>query len=490
MSDLSSFVVFFAAIFSVLIGLAALYDESKRPEEQRNALMVNYLPIYFLGYAVVALCRGGVQEALLTVISGWFAVFLHIAFYYALLLPLLPLLRKRLSAKACACLWTIPACLYVYLQGNFSWVRAPRIILRWPGYGIRTVVVIWLAGFVGVLVWHTAAHLVYRRQLLRDAREESDPEILALWQEMQKDHTIEKANVRLVRSPEAGTPLTIGLSRRTMRVVLPERAYTPAELRLIFRHELIHIRRGDCWTKLYLLFYAAMCWFLPLMWIAMRRSADDLELSCDEAVLWEADDAARRQYAELILTSAGDQRGYTTCLSASAAALRYRLKHMMQPRKRSGGALTIALVTFVLFLTVGNVGLAYGGAFAKEVIFDGEAAFADYPILYASVHGSSHEWVKGECPCQRELAEYLDSLKLYEMTGGGIGQDDDPVLRLEFSREGRSSSIWVRLCDHTLEVNWYERTSDRPPYSSRLVEKKYYMEQEIDWAYLTELIQE
>ena len=81
------------------------------------------------------------------------------------------------------------------------------------------------------------------------------------------------------------------------RVVLPLRAYTPDELHLIFRHEMIHICRGDSVSKFFLTFCTALCWFNPLMWRAMRNSAEDMELSCDESVLQEADSATRRESA-------------------------------------------------------------------------------------------------------------------------------------------------------------------------------------------------
>ena len=65
------------------------------------------------------------------------------------------------------------------------------------------------------------------------------------------------------------------------------------------------------------------------MRVAARKSADDLELSCDETVLAGEDSGSRKRYAELILKTAGDERGFTTCLSATATALRYRLKNII-----------------------------------------------------------------------------------------------------------------------------------------------------------------
>lgn len=111
-----------------------------------------------------------------------------------------------------------------------------------------------------------------------------------------------------------------------------------------------------------------MCWFNPLVWLAMSRSAEDLELSCDEAVLFGAPKDERRRYADLLLSTAGDARGFTTCLSATGRSLRYRLKNVMQPPMKAGGALAIGLAVFFMLLCFGQVALAYGGGVGRDVI--------------------------------------------------------------------------------------------------------------------------
>ena len=58
----------------------------------------------------------------------------------------------------------------------------------------------------------------------------------------------------------------------------------------------------------------AMCWFDPPDVGRHAQSADDFELSCDESVLLAQPQPVRRQYAELLLKTAGDERGFTTCL--------------------------------------------------------------------------------------------------------------------------------------------------------------------------------
>ena len=276
------------------------------------------------------------------------------AIYFALLLPVLPLLRRRFSARSCAMLWLLPNMLYLVAYG----LKGDRPLLLLP---VRTdlnwLVWIWLAGALTVLIWKNAQHLRFRRTLL-DGAHEPDAETRTLFQSVREE--IEEAAMLqkplpLLLSPHTATPLSVGLSRKSLRVVLPERDYTPEELRLIFRHELIHIVRQDAGTKLFLTFCAAAMWWNPLQWLAMRRCADDLELGCDEYVLLGEPEDARARYAALLLTTAGDERGFTTCLSATAEALRYRLENVLRPREKQFGALLLGTVSAALIFLSGSV---------------------------------------------------------------------------------------------------------------------------------------
>ena len=362
-------------------------------------------------------------------LSICFPIFFSICVYYALLLPLLPLLRRRISARTCALLWLLPNFLY-YTVYSFMGLRAPRWVISLP-VPMAAVEAVWAAGFCAVLGWKIVGHLRFRRALLKDARPVEDPDWLALWQRELKDAGYQKIDRALVISPAAATPLSIGLFLRTTRVVLPERDYAPEELALVLRHEIVHIGRRDSGTKFFLAFCTAVCWFNPLMWLAMERSAQDLELSCDETVLLEADDHVRRRYAELLLETAGDPRGFTTCLSASAQALRYRLRSVVHPVKRSGGALLAGTVLFTLLMTCGYTALAYDPATGAEALFSGGPA-EDYEL-------SSIQWIEPlrsyTCSCDDPgaLTARLGALEMERLTGSYTFSETYPGL-----------DIWVR----------------------------------------------
>ena len=384
---------------------------------------------------------GGSWGNALEMFSWIVEIFLLISVYFVLLTLALPLLRRYFRAEACALLWIIPNYLYltIHIRG-WDW---PRWVIPLPTQWIAALGTVWLAGTAGVMIWKICAHLRFRRWLLRDAQEVTDPAVLAVWQEELARAREKEPEFILVTSPQASTPITIGLFSGSVRVVLPRRHYTPEELRLIFRHELVHIGREDAWNKFFVAFCIAMCWFNPLMWMAMGRSSEDLELSCDETVLSGLEEGERRRYADLILRTAGDGRGFTTCLSASASALRYRLKGIIQPTRRHTGAVLVGVAAGLLMLAFGQVGVACGVGTGAESLFWGEPG--NFSLTEAAWTGE-RPYVPASCWDEGALTDYLSSLTLYQMAEDYL-YPGDGVERISLTYEtppGRAGGGLVR----------------------------------------------
>jgi beta-lactamase regulating signal transducer with metallopeptidase domain len=435
-------------------------------------LLPGFIVLIFLILVIVA----DAEYAATRMLSVCFGIFLHICVYYALLIVALPILRKVISAKACAILWLLPNLLY-FTQQSYMSLPSPSLIFRLPAKAVEIALWVWLAGFAAVLTWRTVSHLVFRRQLLKDAQDVTDPSVRDLWLQEQQSAHVKKPDIRLVVSPNTTSPLSIGLFRKTLRVVLPDRSYTDEELALIFRHELVHIQRRDIGNKFFLAFCTAMCWFNPLMWIAMRRSAEDMELSCDEAVLSGATQDTRRIYADLILRSAGDGRGYTTCLSASASALRYRLRNIMQPRKRFLGGVTAALVLFALIVSCGHVALAYGGNTAGELVFSGSTEnvqFSFDSVNWRTAKGYQERY----CSDESALMKYIAGLHLYRITGN-----------YSFPVENNQLTIIYRGPEGTFGVDLRDRVLTVTPLSGAAFRNtRYYLYDRVDWGYVESLL--
>ncbi|MDW2980854.1 TonB family protein [Rhodanobacter sp. KK11] len=80
--------------------------------------------------------------------------------------------------------------------------------------------------------------------------------------------------------------------------------FDAAERRLILRHELAHLERGDVLWNLLAELGCTLLWFHPLAWLALPRFRLDQELACDERVLRESpqDEAG---YARILMHSVG-----------------------------------------------------------------------------------------------------------------------------------------------------------------------------------------
>ena len=460
--------------------------EPLKPGHKTYLIEPLMLPLYILLVLGMGLVMPGLfhldSRGIFQLVAGQLGLlFLHISAYYALLLLLLPLLRQLLSARACATLWLIPTFLYVMTyQKNIQ--RTALAALPLPRRFLLPALAIWALGFGGVVGWQILSHLGLRRRMFREGRKVEDEEVLGLWRRLCRYHGV-KRDIPVLEWPEVGTPMTVGCFERTMVLVLPRTSYSPGERELIFRHELRHIIRCDSRTKVFLGFCAAMCWFNPLGWLACRRAADDLELSCDEAVLEGADEGTRKEYARLLLNSAGTGRGYTTCLSAAAGTLRYRLKRVMKPGRRLTGSLAVGVSMCALFVTFGSVALADSPASARELIFDrAPQGITLDRVRVESWHEPGEKYQNVFGYDAGAITEYLVSLPLRQVYAGRYELKEGRQLWLDYAEQADGEDVsrtWIELSDGVLVAGI--------PYDGQ-GDLTFLVEGEIDWAYLDSLL--
>ena len=458
-----------------------LADRAGREEHERPRFLpfggYYYLPMMMLLYPILGVIVGGAQMAVQLTLCALMRVFLELGVYYVLLMAVMPWLRRWVSARVCAMLWLLPDWIYVFVGRLDLPTDGKKIVLHAPGTLVYVLLAVWAVGAVGVMVWKIGSHLAFRRRILKNAVPVTDRQTLHVWEIELERAWIRKCKWKLVRSDAVTTPLSIGLYNRTTRIVLPMREYTQEELSLILRHEIIHISRGDPEAKFFLTFCTAMCWFNPLMWAAMRKSADDFELSCDESVLLDEPQPVRRQYAELLLQTAGDERGFTTCLSATADALRYRLKAVMKPEKKRTGAILIGLTLFVLAMCSGYVALAYDAQPGAAHIFGGQDLST---VTVRNVDPwNDPRGSQAVCLNEEALKAYLASLELELYTEEiHAYNEDERTIFIEFdSPQGYLSAA---LCDRAVQVTRSQ--------NGETTGRDYYLKTPLDWDYLDTLI--
>ena len=470
--------LFFGLVMGLSCAIVVYIRKRSRQAGAAYAPLISPLNLLLMLFLFVNLgLLMGFEEEIL----GFFTqLVLQIGIYYAALLLFLPLLRKIIRPSTVAILWLLPNDLYITI---YAYMRPnkPELILPVSARFIRWALPVWGLGFLGFMGWAVIRHLLYRKKLLRDAVPVDDPEILTVWEQEESALGFKNVQLPLVYSAATATPLSIGIWQTTTQVVLPERDYTPEELRLIFRHELIHIRHRDAATKLFLTFCQASCWFNPLMWIAMRKCADDLELSCDELALTDADSQARETYARLVLRTAGDERGFTTCLSVRAKSLRYRLRGIISERKKLAGGLLAGLLTSALILSSGYVAFAFTPSSGEDVIFQGHSATFEPAFIYSV---PDPKWYPNQetfyrCTDSGALTAYLADLTLYRTTDF---YDPDEANCLYLSLVRGSQTMSITLYDHLLTVQ--ERNGSQAGRK-----EMFYFPEKLDRAYLDTLLE-
>jgi hypothetical protein len=122
-------------------------------------------------------------------------------------------------------------------------------------------------------------------------------------------------------------------------VLLPEDAleWPEAHGRIVLRHELAHVARGDALTQLTAGLVCAAYWFHPLVWITERRLRAECERACDDNVVSLGTPAA--EYAAHLLEVARSARafgaaGFLSVAMARPSQLEGRLLAVLSESRR------------------------------------------------------------------------------------------------------------------------------------------------------------
>ena len=194
--------------------------------------------------------------------------------------------------------------------------------------------------------------------------------------------------VRLHLNPASTVAINRGIVRP--RVILPSEAagWEPERLRIVFLHELAHIKRLDALVDLFLNAALVVFWFHPLVWLAARRLRAERERACDDVVLTAGIKAS--VYASHLMDVAAELGSrpkplWQVVTVSQGSSLKDRLLCILDPKlRREAAPLRYAVPSFLLlagFLlaiasvriwnapsraAIGPSGSAAGGARARE----------------------------------------------------------------------------------------------------------------------------
>lgn len=199
--------------------------------------------------------------------------------------------------------------------------------------------VIWLIGVFGLAVYFLWTHYHTIKQF-RTSLPVADPFVKRWLAALPLRRTIQ---VR--QSDRIISPLTYGIWRPIILLPKSMNVTDQDQLQYVLTHELVHIKRFDSLFKWLLV--AALClhWFNPFVWLMFLLANRDIELSCDEAVVWTLGQHQKSAYALTLIRLAESKSKLTALYSSfSKNSIEERIVAIMKIRKTNLFAIILVLV--------------------------------------------------------------------------------------------------------------------------------------------------
>jgi beta-lactamase regulating signal transducer with metallopeptidase domain len=221
----------------------------------------------------------------------------------------------------------------------------PALAFNIPGMASMILLVLWLtiAGFrVLALLWQLGG--------IRRLKHRSFPPGAGLNELFHKlaAHLHVNRKVALRISPTHRSSFLLGFLHPVILLPLEEHV-EPAEIELVLRHELAHVRRCDDWANLIQHLILAVFFFHPAVWWISRQLSLEREIACDDHVLQQS---RRPQAYALLLANlaARMQRGLPLLAPGSSnnkTQLKERIDMILNTHRNTSPRLAKTWLAFI-----------------------------------------------------------------------------------------------------------------------------------------------
>lgn len=190
---------------------------------------------------------------------------------------------------------------------------------------------IWCIGFAMFLIFHIFAYWRFKRTV-------------AIWS---KPLDI-KYDIPVYICKKIDTPMLIGLFKP--RILIPSQTYSELELEAVLEHENVHFRRKDLWIKVLFIIANAVHWFNPIVYIMVNSANWDMELSCDDEVIFDRSVDFKKAYSNIILNFASSNKLniLTTQFGGGKKDMKKRLENIFDKTMKKSGMLWVTIISIAL----------------------------------------------------------------------------------------------------------------------------------------------
>jgi beta-lactamase regulating signal transducer with metallopeptidase domain len=178
--------------------------------------------------------------------------------------------------------WSLPSPVSLF---NITGPILPRInVAAVPLEGWPWIATLWLV-IAAALLGRAILGQIRSWWWLRRAQPVDSWEAWWLWEQCKEESGM-RTPVAILESARVQSPCLLGLVNT--RLLVPQgfaTTFSVEEMRLIFLHELAHLRRGDLVLNWLMEIVRAFHWFNPIVWIACKKLREDREEACDAHAL-------------------------------------------------------------------------------------------------------------------------------------------------------------------------------------------------------------
>ncbi len=152
---------------------------------------------------------------------------------------------------------------------------------------------------------------------------------------------------------EIQSPFILGVI--SPRIYMPS-FVTKEEIPFILAHETEHLKYRDHWWKPLGFVLLALHWFNPLVWAAYILLCRDMELACDERVIWHMNEEEKKQYSKSLLLCNNPRYLISSCpVAFGEIGVKARIKSILDYKKPStwvvGIGVLVCIIVAVCFMT-------------------------------------------------------------------------------------------------------------------------------------------
>nr|MDE7479138.1 M56 family metallopeptidase [Lachnospiraceae bacterium] len=189
---------------------------------------------------------------------------------------------------------------------------------------------IWLVGFLFSVVW--AGVRKWRLiQLMKGNVPVENLRYFELFEECRRQEELD--NIALSQNDLLRSPITVGIIRK--QIILSFADYTDTELRMIYEHELTHIKNRDLHWRMLSLVTSWIHWFNPVIYRYEKELNCVQEMICDLSISIDNTYYTKKEYAAYLARLADQDafNAYTLALSEDKNQTTRRIKEMAKTKK-------------------------------------------------------------------------------------------------------------------------------------------------------------